>query len=44
MDPASPQAQLTRANQQMAEIAMKEATTLLGKLVTVAFKDAKLQY
>lgn len=44
VDPASPQDQLTRANQQMADIAMKEATALLGKLVTVAFKDAKLQY
>lgn len=36
--------QLTRVNDQMAEIAMTEATALLGKLVEVAFKNTKLQY
>lgn len=44
VDTASPQDQLTHANQRMADIAMKETTILLGKLVTVAFKEAKLQY
>lgn len=44
VDTASPQDQLTHADQRMADIAMKEATILLGKLVTVAFKEAKLQY
>lgn len=44
VDPAAPQAQLTKANEQMAAIAMKEANVLLGKLVKVAFGAAKLQY
>lgn len=39
-----PKVQLTQANNQMAEIAMKEATALLGKLVKIAFGKAKLQY
>lgn len=43
-DPAAPQALLTQANDQMAAIAMKEATALLGKLVKIAFKNAKLQF
>ncbi len=44
VDPAAPQAGLTKANEQMAAIAMKEATVLLGKLVKMAFGAAKLQY
>lgn len=39
-----PKAQLTQANNQMADIAMKEATALLGKLVKIAFGKAKLRY
>ncbi|PMB81997.1 dipeptidase [Limosilactobacillus pontis] len=44
VDLADPQHQLDQANEQMATIAMKEATVLLGKLVKIAFGDAKLQY
>lgn len=36
--------QLTAVNDQMATIAQAEATDLLGKLVELAFKNAKLQF
>ncbi|MGM9907138.1 C69 family dipeptidase [Limosilactobacillus sp.] len=39
-----PQAALTKANEQMADIAMEEGTALLGKLVKLAFGKARLQY
>lgn len=44
VDPANPTEALTAANERMAAVAMKEATVLLGKLVKVAFGDARLQY
>lgn len=41
---AALRAKLTECNQQMATIAHKEAMTLLGKLVRLAFKQERLQY